>query len=99
MSRNTNIYLGGDRIKATNLIMTNGIEDPWKWASITEPRPDLDVILIDCPDCGHCADLYNPSDSDDQNLKNARAKELYLMTKWISQYYHDLGIEYKTSEL
>lgn len=99
MVRNTNIYLGGDNIKATNLILTNGYEDPWKWAGITSPKPNLDVMVIDCNDCGHCIDLHTPLDSDDPSLKKVRSKELYLMTKWVAEHYRNLGIKYSLQDL
>lgn len=30
----TNSYFGGDQLDVDNLILTNGVEDPWKHASV-----------------------------------------------------------------
>lgn len=47
--------------------MTNGSEDPWKHASIYKKKlinNDIEVIEIDCDDCGHCRDTKGPKDTD-----------------------------------
>lgn len=31
--------MGGKYLDVDNLIFTNGVEDPWKWVSITELLP------------------------------------------------------------
>jgi len=60
---NTQYYIdkyGGDKLKATNLILVNNIEDPWQYAGmrhLTDPtgtQKDMVAMLIDCQDCGHC---------------------------------------------
>jgi len=35
---NTNNLLGGSNLEAFNIILTNGCEDPWKWAGITKSK-------------------------------------------------------------
>lgn len=54
--------------------MTNGIEDPWQQASLTNNANNQKVhtILIDCPNCAHCVDLKTPLDTDADTLKQAR---------------------------
>ena len=69
-----NLELGGLDLQATNLIMANGGEDPWQWASKTTSSGDIDSIYIDCDDCGHCVDLIIPSGDEPQQLKDARAE-------------------------
>ncbi len=61
------------------MIFVNAIEDPWQYAgmrTVTDPekQPDMVAYLIDCNDCGHCADLYTPSDADTPVLTLARKK-------------------------
>ena len=50
---------GGKTPAVTNVIYTNGEEDPWKWASILKTtNPDITPIEIKCNDCAHCIDLH-----------------------------------------
>lgn len=67
-------YGGGDSINATNIFFTNGHEDPWKWVTQLEPRPEINQqsVVSECDGCGHCGELYTPKASDPQNLKNTR---------------------------
>jgi hypothetical protein len=71
--------MGGIQLAASNVILTNGQEDPWKWAGILKRNnTKLDQVAqeIKCADCAHCVELYTPSESDAPELKNAR----YLVT-------------------
>lgn len=34
-------YGGGNNIDAHNIFFANGLEDPWKWVTQLEPRPDI----------------------------------------------------------
>ena len=34
-------YGGGNRINATNIFFANGVEDPWKWVTQLENRPQI----------------------------------------------------------
>jgi len=62
--------LAGQHISGSNTIFINGIEDPWQWATERNPIKKLNQksIMADCEDCGHCADLYTPKNSDSSNL-------------------------------
>lgn len=31
----TNLMMGSTQMRTNNIIFTNGVQDPWKWASIT----------------------------------------------------------------
>jgi len=79
-----NNELGGLDLQATRLIMTNGGEDPWQWASKTTSSGDIESILIDCDDCAHCVDLYTPKDSDAQTLKDAREQISSKIAEFLS---------------
>lgn len=61
---------GGFDIQSTNTFFTNGSEDPWQWATQRKTRPALNQIAeqANCTDCGHCAELYTPKESDPQSL-------------------------------
>lgn len=58
----------------TNTIFTNGIDDPWQWATELNPEAKLNQVglMANCTDCGHCADLGTPKDSDPSQLKEVR---------------------------
>ena len=79
-----NLELGGINLQATKLIMTNGAEDPWQWASKTNSSGDIDSLYIDCDDCAHCVDLYTPTDSDSQQLKDARTQIAAKLNEFLS---------------
>jgi len=67
-----NMRYGGKTPAVSNVIYTNGEEDPWKWASIlTTKNPDITPIEIKCDDCAHCVDLHADSDADPQALIDA----------------------------
>jgi hypothetical protein len=70
----TTIDQGGFNIQGTNTFFTNGSEDPWQWATQRQNRPILDQVAETsiCTDCGHCAELYTPQDSDPAQLKATR---------------------------
>ena len=59
-----NTETGGWNLKAFNLIMTNGDDDPWKWASVQKSQGNIIARVANCIDCAHCVDLYTPSSSD-----------------------------------
>lgn len=74
-------YLG------SRIIYTNGVEDPWQWASYqgsSLPNQQLYALLIDCPDCSHCVDLTTPTSSDPQQLLDARQFILTTIQSWLS---------------
>ncbi|EAR93700.2 serine carboxypeptidase S28 family protein (macronuclear) [Tetrahymena thermophila SB210] len=85
-----NIQYGGVNLKATNLILTNGIEDPWRWAGLQQSSGDIVSYLIDCDDCAHCVDLYTPKETDALVLKQTREKIVEHFSQWIKEHYDSL---------
>jgi len=67
-----NTEFGGLNIVADNLIMTNGDEDPWRWASLQKSQRNIISKIIDCDDCAHCSDLHAPTANDPRQLKSIR---------------------------
>jgi hypothetical protein len=65
---------GGNKIDATNTFFANGKEDPWKWVTQLEDRPEINQpsVVSQCTGCGHCCELYTPEASDPQELKDTR---------------------------
>jgi len=52
--------------RATNTFFTNGVEDPWKWATVRFDTLQNNLVArtSDCDDCGHCVEMYTPTESD-----------------------------------
>ncbi len=67
-------YGNGNQINATNIFFTNGSQDPWKWVTQLENRPEINQLsrVSECIGCAHCADLYTPKQDDPDNLKQTR---------------------------
>lgn len=79
-----NTRFGAKGLKASKIIFTNGSEDPWKHAGITETDdPNLIPIEIVCDDCSHCVDLHADSPTDAPTLTAAREKIVGHMREWI----------------
>jgi hypothetical protein len=85
----TTIDQGGFNIQGTNTFFTNGIEDPWQWATQRQNRPLLDQVaeFSNCTDCGHCVELYTPKESDPAALKATR-KHIALWLDAVLSVYH-----------
>ena len=66
----------GHHTAGSNTIITNGVEDPWQWATELNPNTSINQygLMADCEDCGHCAELYTPQDSDKPELKQVRTE-------------------------
>lgn len=83
------IEFAKNKVHGTNIVFTNGDEDPWRWATDEHmyiPELGQKALLADCDDCGHCADLYTPKDSDPKSLQYVR-KAVYLeVSKWLKSH-------------
>ena len=79
-----NIEFGGFNQQSTNLYMYNGIEDPWRWASIQKSQGKIISRVGNCTNCAHCGDLYTPSSSDPPELKKVRDEEYLNILDWIN---------------
>ncbi|CAL8236993.1 unnamed protein product [Arctogadus glacialis] len=71
-----NTQLGGTSLNVRNLIMTNGNEDPWRWAGLQQNQSDVESFVIECDNSAHCIDLGTPSDSDCDQLKEGQFLQL-----------------------
>lgn len=67
-------YGYGNKINSTNIFFANGSEDPWKWVTQLEDRPEINQPsrVSDCTGCGHCCELHTPKESDPSELKATR---------------------------
>jgi len=76
---------GGVDLRTTNLILTTGAEDPWKTAAKNTTTGSMTAIFIDCPDCGHCIDLYQDNSTVPDGLKQAHAQIHDLLLNYLGQ--------------
>eukprot|EP01015_Nassula_variabilis_P007688 TRINITY_DN1595_c0_g1_i10.p1 TRINITY_DN1595_c0_g1~~TRINITY_DN1595_c0_g1_i10.p1 ORF type:complete len:164 (-),score=22.35 TRINITY_DN1595_c0_g1_i10:116-607(-) len=79
---NTNNQFGATLLRATNLIMTNGIEDPWQWASEKQSHGSMIAMVIRCEGCAHCIDIVNPKPDDSIRLVFARLRIVHNFMRW-----------------
>uniref|UniRef100_A0A0K8SDX0 Serine protease K12H4.7 n=1 Tax=Lygus hesperus TaxID=30085 RepID=A0A0K8SDX0_LYGHE len=80
--KRTNSLYGGLNMQVTNVVFVQGSLDPWSELGIRTSKPGAPAIVID--GTTHCQDMYPPSDSDPQSLKDARKEISNLIGKWIS---------------
>ena len=79
----TAIDQGGVSIAVNEIFFANGGEDPWRWVTQQESKPELGQVsvLSDCDDCAHCVELYTPSKDDKKELQQTRRQ----VEDWISK--------------
>ena len=79
---NSTVDQGGFDIRGTNTFFANGGEDPWQWATNRVSNPELNYVArtSDCDDCGHCAELYTPKDTDPIELQETRR----MVADWLN---------------
>ena len=67
------ISQSGINSRSTNTYYTNGAEDPWKWATLRYPNNDTQIARTsDCDDCGHCVEMYTPTQNDPIEVQETR---------------------------
>jgi len=84
----TDAMFGGELIANTaqHIFFTNARNDPWKWSGIidtNQKNEKIEVGVMDCPDCGHCRELYTPKDDDPIEVKNMRQRIIKAIEKWL----------------
>jgi hypothetical protein len=92
----TNAYYGGGGASdtgvaplpaGTNILFSQGAEDPWQWAGVRGNVPDHPTELanvVACPGCAHCVDLYTPSPTDAPALVAERTQAKALVAQWLA---------------
>lgn len=63
--------------------MVNGVEDPWRWASLQESKGNIISKIANCTNCAHCVDLYTPKSTDAPELKKIRDSEYLEIMSWL----------------
>ncbi|XP_031128116.1 lysosomal Pro-X carboxypeptidase-like [Ipomoea triloba] len=85
---------GGHNIKrvlkrfGSNIIFFNGLRDPWSSGGVLENISKF-IVAIVAKEGAHHVDLRFSTKEDPKWLKDVRRKEVEIIQKWISQYYHN----------
>jgi lysosomal Pro-X carboxypeptidase len=82
-----NVMLGGKRIKgASNIVFSNGMQDPWHGGGILQNISDT-VVAITIPDGAHHIDLMftDPADAEFGDIAAAREFERAFMRQWVAE--------------
>ncbi|KAL3628205.1 hypothetical protein CASFOL_027251 [Castilleja foliolosa] len=74
----------------SNIIFTNGLRDPWSGGGVLKNISES-IVAIVAEKGAHHADLRYSTSKDPKWLKDMREKEVNIISKWLSQYHHDLG--------
>ncbi|XP_051150124.1 uncharacterized protein LOC127264672 [Andrographis paniculata] len=86
---------GGTDIKlvlkrfGSNIIFSNGLQDPWSRGSVLKNISDTIVALV-AEKGAHHTDLRSATADDPDWLVDQRRQEVQIIEKWISDYYKDL---------
>ncbi|KAH7554125.1 hypothetical protein JRO89_XS12G0116700 [Xanthoceras sorbifolium] len=75
---------------ASNIIFFNGLRDPWSGGGVLKNISNT-IISIVAEEGAHHVDLRFSSREDPKWLQDVRRREMEIIGKWISQYYHDLA--------
>jgi len=78
----TNTHYGALHPQLRNVTFPNGSIDPWHALGITKDlSKDVTAIYID--GTAHCADMYPPAETDNENLSVARQQIEANIAQWI----------------
>ncbi|CAH9110470.1 unnamed protein product [Cuscuta europaea] len=71
----------------SNIIFSNGMQDPWSRGSVLKNISDSIVALV-TEKGAHHADFRHATKDDPDWLINQREKEIEILHKWIGEYYN-----------
>ncbi|XP_073044271.1 uncharacterized protein [Primulina eburnea] len=74
----------------SNIIFFNGLRDPWSGGGVLKDISKTIVAIVEKKGAHH-VDLRFSSSEDPEWLKHVRKREVNIISKWISQYYHTLA--------
>jgi len=85
----TNTIYGALDPKTTNVIYIHGSIDPWHALGLTTTiDPQMPTIYIE--GTAHCANMYEPKDTDFPQLKKAREQIVAYLEKLLKMNWHDI---------
>jgi lysosomal Pro-X carboxypeptidase len=88
------VILGGKRIQdATNIVFSNGKQDPWHGGGIMANVSDT-VVSVVIPNGAHHIDLMfsDPGDVGYPDIAQARETEVAWMHRWVKETYERYGV-------
>ncbi|KAL4311774.1 hypothetical protein GQ457_01G015170 [Hibiscus cannabinus] len=74
----------------SNMIFFNGLRDPWSGGGVLK-NISKTIVAIVAEQGAHHVDLRFATKQDPKWLRDVRQMEITIISKWISQYYHDLA--------
>ncbi|KAL7247727.1 hypothetical protein ACSBR2_002607 [Camellia fascicularis] len=73
----------------SNIIFFNGLRDPWSGGGVLK-NLSKSIVAIVAKEGAHHVDLRFSTSEDPEWLLDVRRKEINIITKWLSEYYHSL---------
>lgn len=84
-NRINNQYGGAVPVGGSNIVFTDFSDDPWQQASVLTNISNTEPFLFaKCDGCGHCADIYTPTNSDPANLQQLRTQLKTIISGWLN---------------
>ncbi|KAI3473369.1 hypothetical protein Pfo_030659 [Paulownia fortunei] len=74
----------------SNIIFFNGLRDPWSGGGVLNDI-SKSVVAIVAKEGAHHVDLRFSTNEDPEWLQDVRKREVHIISKWLSQYYHTLA--------
>ncbi|XP_052172978.1 uncharacterized protein LOC127788569 [Diospyros lotus] len=73
----------------SNVIFFNGLRDPWSAGGVLKSI-SKSIVAIVAKEGAHHVDLRFSTSEDPEWLKDVRSREVKIISRWLSQYYHTL---------
>lgn len=70
----------------SNIVFSNGLQDPWCEGSLLKNYSDT-VLAIIMPDAAHHLDFRASHENDPLSVKRARLFHQKMILKWLNEYY------------
>ena len=80
-----NLDFGGVDFITTNVVNTNGCEDPWQWAAKNTTTGSITSIYINCDGCAHCVDFHGAKSGDPTSLQQAHTQIQKLILSYFGK--------------
>ncbi|GER52708.1 serine carboxypeptidase S28 family protein [Striga asiatica] len=73
----------------SNIIFFNGLRDPWSPGGVLKNISES-IVAIVAKEGAHHVDLRFSTSEDPKWLQDVRKEEVHIISKWLTQYHHDL---------
>lgn len=80
-----------DLLAASNIIFSLGTRDPWSAGCPNESNEKNEIYFISLEGACHHEDLRPSGPGDPNTLKQARQKELNIISRWITRHYQQVA--------